>query len=72
MKKRKISIGMPSGVLNLTLWEGTEDEERFPIRSLHRGTPYVTAYGIKYELTPEEAKAARQLYGSFIPIRRIP
>lgn len=45
----------------MVLWEGTEDEKAFPIKSLKRGTPYVMAYGIKYELTEDEAKMAKTL-----------
>jgi hypothetical protein len=51
---RNITIGIPSGKAKLTLWQGTEDEETFEIKSLKRGTPYVIAYGVKYELTTEE------------------
>lgn len=58
---RPISIMIPSGKVNMTLWEGTEEAELFPIQCLKRGKPYVKAYGIKYELTEEEAKFARDL-----------
>ena len=47
---RNIRIGVPSGKSKLVLWEGTEDENSFVIKSLNRGTPYVIAYGVKYEL----------------------
>lgn len=60
-RTRPISVGVPSGTLKMTLWAGTEDEETFPIRSAKRGTPYVKAYGVKYELTPEEIRLMRQL-----------
>lgn len=60
---RSISIGYPSGVVKMALWEGTEDEESFPVKSLKRGVPYVKAYGVKYELTAEEAQFARNLSG---------
>jgi hypothetical protein len=53
---RSITVGVPSGKVKLTLWEGTEDEETFEVKSLKRGTPYVMAYGVKYELTEEEIK----------------
>ena len=53
---RSIRIGVPSGKAKMVLWEGTEDEESFEIKSLKRGTPYVIAYGVKYELTEEEIK----------------
>ena len=53
---RSIKIGMPSGKAKITLWENTEDEKTFEIKSLKRGTPYVIAYGTKYELTEEEIK----------------
>ena len=56
---RNISVSIPSGKAKMTLWENTEDEETFEIRSLKRGTPYVMAYGIKYELTNEEIKHLR-------------
>ena len=58
---RSIKIGVPSGKAKMTLWENTEDEESFEIKSLKRGTPYVMAYGIKYELTEEEAKYLRNM-----------
>lgn len=58
---RSIRIGIPSGKAKMTLWEGTEDEETFEIKSLKRGTPYIIAYGIKYELTEEEIKYLRQI-----------
>ena len=65
---RSISVGVPSGVVKMTLWAGTEDEERFPVKSLKRGKPYVMAYGVKYELTEEEARFARNLAG-LVPLR---
>ncbi len=52
---RNIKMGMPSGTLKLVLWEGTEDEEAFKIRSLNN-RPYVLAYGVRYNLTSEEIK----------------
>lgn len=58
---RSIRIGIPSGKAKMTLWEDTEDEESFEIKSLKRDTPYVIAYGIKYELTKEEIKYLRQI-----------
>ena len=33
---RGIRIGVPSGKAKMTLWEGTEDEESFEIKSLKR------------------------------------
>ena len=50
---RKIRVGVPSGKAKMVMWEGTEDEESFEIKSLKRGIPYIIAYGIKYELTEE-------------------
>ena len=50
---RSIRIGVPSGKAKLVLFEGTEEEEAFEIKSLKRGIPYVIAYGIKYELSDE-------------------
>lgn len=58
---RSIRMGVPSGKLKMTLFEGTEDEETFEIKSLRRGVPYVTAYGTKYYLTNEEIQAAKKL-----------
>lgn len=58
---RSISVGVPSGKAKMTLWENTEDEETFEIKSLKRGTPYVMAYGTKYELTEEEIKHLRYM-----------
>lgn len=64
---RSISIGIPSGKLKMALFEGTEDEHYFDIKSLKRGIPYVLAYGVKYELTKEEIKYLRvlQRFSSF-------
>ena len=56
---RSILVGVPSGKAKMILWEGTEDEETFEIKSLKRGIPYVMAYGIKYELTEEEINHLR-------------
>lgn len=58
---RSIRIGIPSGKAKMTLWENTEDEETFEIKSLKRGIPYVMAYGTKYELTEEEIKHLRYM-----------
>ena len=58
---RSIRIGVPSGKAKMVLWEGTEDEKSFEIKSLKRGIPYVIAYGIKYELAEEEIKHLRQM-----------
>lgn len=58
---RSIKVGVPSGKAKMVLWEGTEEEESFEIKSLKRGTPYVIAYGIKYELTGEEIKHLRYM-----------
>ena len=58
---RKISVGVPSGKAKMTLFEGTEDEEAFEIKSVKRGTPYIMAYGIKYELTVEEINHLRTM-----------
>lgn len=58
---RSISVGVPSGKAKMTLWEGTEDQEVFEIKSANRGTPYVMAYGVKYELTEEEIEKLHQL-----------
>ena len=58
---RSIRMGVPSGKLKMTLFEGTEYEETFDIKSLRRGVPYVTAYGTKYYLTTEEIQAAKKL-----------
>lgn len=58
---RSISVGVPSGKAKMTLWENTEDEETFEIKSLKRGTPYVMAYDTKYELTEEEIKQLRYM-----------
>jgi hypothetical protein len=58
---RSIQIGVPSGKAKMVLWEGTEEQEAFEIKSLKRGTPYVMAYGVKYELTKEEIKHLRYM-----------
>lgn len=52
---RTIKMSIPSRTLKLVLWEGTEDEESFKIKSLNNN-PYVTAYGVRYNLTSEEIK----------------
>ena len=56
---RNIRITIPTGKAKMTLWEGTEDEESFEIKSTKRNIPYVIAYGIKYELTEDEIKYLR-------------
>ena len=56
---RLISIGFPSMRAYMTLWEGTEDEERFEIKSCKRGKPYVLAYGKKHYLTEDETQVLR-------------
>ena len=58
---RSITISVLSGKAKMTLWENIEDEEVFEIKSLKRGTPYVVAYGVKYELTEEEIKRLRYM-----------
>lgn len=58
---RTITASFPSGRLKMTLWEGTEDEERFPIFAAKSDTPYVRAHGKRYNLTRQEIKAMRQL-----------
>ena len=58
---RTIRVGVPSGKAKMILWEGTDDEELFEIKSLKRGTPYVIAYGVKYELTKEEIEHLRYM-----------
>jgi len=63
---RKIRIGVPSGKAKMVMWEGTEDEESFEIKSLKRGTPYVMAYGVKYELTEEEVSHLRLMQKSLV------
>lgn len=61
---RPISIGFPSGKVKMTLWEGTEDEESFPVKGVKQGNPYVQAYGIKHELTEEEVNFIRAAFGT--------
>ena len=56
---RPISVGFPSMKAYMILWEGTEDEERFVIKSCKRGRPYVFAYGEKYYLTEDETRFLR-------------
>lgn len=58
---RSISIGIPSGKLKMALFEGTDEERYFEIKSLKRGIPYVLAYGVKYELSKDEIKYLRVL-----------
>lgn len=58
---RSIRISVPTGKVKMIMWEGTEDEEAFEVKSLKRGTPYIKAYGIKYELTKEEISYIRQM-----------
>lgn len=57
---RNISVGFPSGKAKMTLWQGTEDEESFIIKSVNKN-PYVVAYGIKYELTEDEVHYLKQI-----------
>ena len=56
---RNIKISIPTGKAKMTLWQGTEDEESFEIKSTKRNIPYVIAYGVKYELTEDEIKYLR-------------
>ena len=58
---RKIRVGLPSGKAKMVMWEGTENEESFEIKSLKRGIPYIMAYGVKYELTEEEINQLRMM-----------
>ena len=58
---RSIKISVPSGKVKMIMWEGTEDEEVFEVKSLKRGTPYIKAYGVKYELTKEEIAYIKSL-----------
>ncbi len=61
MKARPISIGFPSGKLKMTLWEGTEDQETFPIMGANTKCPYCKAYGIRYDLTETEIRNMKAL-----------
>ncbi len=58
---RSISAEFPNGKIKMRMFEGTEDEEAFEIKSLKRGIPYIVAYGIKYYLSKEETKVVKQL-----------
>ena len=58
---RSIRIGIPSGKIKMVMFEGTEDEEAFEVKSLQRGTPYIVAYGVKYYLSKEEIQMAKKL-----------
>ena len=68
---RSISIGIPSGIAKLTLWEGTEDEEKFEIKYSKKGVPYVVAYGKKYWLIDEEIRHLRELQKLIINCEKI-
>lgn len=59
-RMRSVAIGVPSGTIKLTLWEGTEDERSFPVCFPKNGRPFVKAFGTKYELTDKEAEIATQ------------
>lgn len=58
---RSIRIGIPSGKVKMVMFEGTEDEEAFEVKSLKRGTPYIVAYGTKYYLNKEEIRMIKKL-----------
>lgn len=58
---RSIRVSVPSGKAKMVMWEGTEDEEVFEIKSPLQGTPYIMAYGVKYELTEEEINNLRYM-----------
>ena len=62
---RPITIGIPSNTIKMTLWADTEDEKKFPVKGLKTKAPYVTAYGVKYPLTQDEAKLARDMQTAF-------
>lgn len=57
---RTISVGFPSMTPKLTMWEGTDDEEKFTIKGLST-KPYIKAYGVRYELTSQEARTAQEM-----------
>ena len=57
---RDIKLIVRSRTIKMRLFKGTEDDQFFEVKSLKRGKPYVLAYGIKYYLTDEEAKIAKQ------------
>lgn len=58
---RTMVISYPSRKVKMTLWEGSEDEQTFEVKSLKRGKPYVQAYGIKYYLNDREIKLAKAM-----------
>ena len=58
---RSVRVTFPSLAVKLTLWEGTDDEESFVVKSLKRGKPYVLAYGVKYYLTDKEIQFAKSM-----------
>lgn len=58
---RSIRVGIPSGKIKMVMFEGTEDEESYVVKSLKRGTPYIVACGTKYYLSKEETDAAKKL-----------
>lgn len=58
---RTITIGYPSGVIKVTLWEGTDDQESFPVIYPNSDKPYVKAYGKKYYLTEDEIRKLKDL-----------
>jgi len=61
---RPISVGYPSMTAKLTLWAGTENEEKFTIKGINK-KPYVKAYGIRYELTPQEVRMMHNMMDIF-------
>lgn len=58
---RSIRVTFPSRAVKLTLWEGTDDEESFVVKSLKRGKPYAIAYGVKYYLTDGEIQFVKSM-----------
>lgn len=58
---RPIGVGVPSGKVKMTLWEGTEDEQSFEVKRVKSEKPYVLAYGTKHYLTGEEKSMAKSL-----------
>ena len=58
---RTLTIMVPSNTVRMTLEDGSEHD----VKGMNRRIPYVQADGVKYPLTPDEARLARDMKRAF-------
>ena len=61
MEKRNVSIGVPSGILKLELFGGTDGAVRVRIMKVNTNKPFVRYHGKQYYLSLEEIQDLRLL-----------